>query len=47
MMKRINTYLSAHPKQRQWLWFVALWLFGLGCVTVLTYPLKLIIRHLS
>jgi len=43
----INKWLDAHPKAKQWLWFLALWLGGLVAVYVLTYPLKLLIRAAS
>jgi hypothetical protein len=30
-------------KQRQWLWFVALWLFGLCSISLISYLIKVII----
>ncbi|HQW57789.1 MAG TPA: hypothetical protein PK583_02405 [Gammaproteobacteria bacterium] len=40
----IQTWLAAHPRARQWLWLITLWLVGLLLVSVLTYPLKLLIN---
>jgi hypothetical protein len=31
-------------KQRQWVWFVALWCAGLGAALVLAYGLRLLMR---
>jgi hypothetical protein len=29
-------------KQKQWLWFIILWLVGLGAITMMSYIIKLI-----
>jgi hypothetical protein len=47
MNTRIKIWLQDHPKSNQWLWFVGLWLAGLVTVTVLTYPIKLLIKLAS
>jgi len=39
-----SVWLKQHPKVQQWLWFVALWVGGLLTVTILTYPLKWLMR---
>lgn len=41
---RLHQYLNQHPKIKQWIWFVALWLGGLLTVTAIAYPIKYIIR---
>lgn len=40
----VQTWLAVHPRARQWLWFIALWFMGLLTVSLLTYPIKLLIR---
>lgn len=40
----VQAWLAAHPKVKQWLWFITLWLGGLLCVSALTYPLKALIN---
>lgn len=30
-------------KEKQWLWFVILWLFGVGCVAFISYLIKIVI----
>lgn len=42
--KIILGWLNDHPKIGQWAWFVGLWCAGLITVSVLTYPLKMLIR---
>lgn len=44
---RLRQWLEDHPKARQWLWFVGLWLAGLVTVIILTYPLKLLIKTMQ
>lgn len=39
-------WLLSHPKFKQWFWFIILWLGGLLTVSLLTYPIKLLMRHL-
>jgi hypothetical protein len=43
-MKRITDFLEKHfnETQRQWIWFVLLWCFGLGCVLTLGSAIKLL-----
>jgi hypothetical protein len=43
----INGLESTHPRLRQWLWFITLWLAGLVAVFALTYPIKWLIRMLG
>ncbi len=38
----VQFWLAQHPKIKQWLWFIILWIFGLVTVVVLTYPIKLL-----
>lgn len=47
MISIIKTWLQVHPKTQEWLWFVGLWIGGLLSVTILTYPIKLLIRYAS
>jgi hypothetical protein len=46
-IKQITTWLTAHPKIKQWLWFIALWIMGLLTVIIFTYPIKLLFKSLS
>lgn len=41
---KCKNWLDQHVTIKQWLWFVALWFGGLLTVTVLTYPLKLLMK---
>jgi uncharacterized protein (DUF1810 family) len=34
-------------KQKQWLWFIFLWLGGLGTVTLISFIIKLIVKFTS
>jgi hypothetical protein len=51
----IKTYLGKlknNPKIKallanQWLWFVGLWLFGILCLLVVSYPIKLLTKFLK
>jgi hypothetical protein len=50
MSKHINylkIWLNAHPKTKQWLWFIGLWLFGLLSVSALSYPIKILIKSMK
>jgi preprotein translocase subunit Sss1 len=38
----VSDWLSKHPKAKEWLWFLGLWLAGLCAVTLIAYPIKLI-----
>lgn len=44
----ISTSFSAwrmrHPKLTQWMWFAGLWCAGLATVSILAYPLKLLMK---
>lgn len=42
----MSTYINQHPKLKQWLWFIGLWCAGLATATVLTYPIKLLIKQM-
>lgn len=44
---KLKTWMAKHPKSAQWLWFAALWIFGLLSVTIATYPLKLLIKSMG
>ncbi len=41
---RIKQWLMQHPKIRQWLWFIVLWISGLLTVIALTYPIKILMN---
>jgi len=43
---KIDGWIKNRPKLKQYLWFIGLWFFGLITVSVLTYPLKLLMRYL-
>jgi hypothetical protein len=51
----IKTYLAKlknNPKIKallanQWLWFIGLWFFGLGCALAVSYPIRLLIKNLA
>jgi uncharacterized membrane protein len=43
-IKQIEQWLDRHAKTKQWLWFVALWLAGLTAVTLLSYPIRWVVR---
>lgn len=43
----IGNWLKAHPKTREWLWFVGLWCLGLAAVSAMAYPIKLLVRAAS
>ncbi len=34
------------PKAKEWVWFVSLWFGGLGAVSLVTYPIKLLIKNM-
>ena len=42
-IKRVKDYLQDHPKVKQWLWFIVLWMGGLCAVVIGTYPIKMLI----
>ena len=44
--RKIENWLSAHPKAREWLWFVVLWCGGLLTVLAMAYPIKWIIKNI-
>ncbi len=43
----ITSWLEGHPKTKQWLWFMCLWVGGLVTVVSLTYPIKLVVHYLK
>ena len=43
---RVESWLDGHPKAKQWLWFIVLWMGGLLTVLTVTYPIKLLIKSL-
>ncbi len=43
----VKAFAKRHPKIMEWIWFFALWLGGLLTVTVLTYPIKMLINTLK
>lgn len=46
-IEKCRIWFKAHPKAREWAWFIALWLFGFMCVSAIAYPIKLLIRGMS
>lgn len=40
----VASWLKRHSQIKQLLWFVILWVGGLLAVSILTYPIKLIIN---
>ncbi len=40
---KLKNRVNAHPKIKQWLWFVTLWFAGLFTVLIMTAPLKWLI----
>jgi hypothetical protein len=43
----IKNWLDQHLTIKQWLWFIGLWFAGLLAVSMVTYPLKLLIKLAS
>jgi hypothetical protein len=41
----LNAWLNQRPKIKQWLWFIVLWFGGLSTVTILTYPIKMLMKN--
>ena len=39
-IRKFSQHLS--KRQKQWLWFIALWFSGLGTVLLISYVIKLI-----
>lgn len=46
-IKRSRDWLNAHPKAKQWVWFIALWCSGLFTVMAAAYPIKWLIRSMG
>lgn len=44
---KVESWLNEHPKAKQWVWFIVLWIGGLVTVLSLTYPIKLLIKSLQ
>ena len=44
-IKGLNTWLSKHPKLKQWLWFVFLWFGGLFAVYSMSMVIKLMMKN--
>ncbi|MCA0370024.1 MAG: hypothetical protein LCH26_02850 [Proteobacteria bacterium] len=45
--KSTRAWLEAHPKCKQWLWFVGLWCGGLMTITAMAYPVKWLIHSIG
>ncbi len=46
--ERIKIWFSKQkPKTQQWIWFVLLWIGGLLTVTILTYPIRFLIKSMQ
>lgn len=45
-IKVLDNYLKIHPKAKQWLWFIFLWISGLATIATVAYLLKIIIRSI-
>tara|TARA_Y100001936_G_C15535440_1_gene389799 strand:- start:297 stop:434 length:138 start_codon:yes stop_codon:yes gene_type:complete len=39
---KFNWFEKLSKKQKQWAWFIMLWLGGLGSVLILSYAIKLL-----
>ena len=46
-IKAFEHWLDAHPKVKEWAWFVALWCAGLATAMALSYPIKWLIKQLQ
>jgi hypothetical protein len=46
-IERLVSILKAHPKTREWFWFIVLWCGGLFAALALAYPIKLAIKAAS
>lgn len=46
-IESVRLWLDRHEKTRQWLWFAALWLAGLAAVSLMAYPVKMLVRFAS
>ena len=40
----IKNYIDAHPRIKQWGWFIILWFGGLLTAMCLAYPIKFLIK---
>ncbi len=43
-IKQLLHWLNRHEKLKQWGWFVALWLAGLLTVTMISYPIRWVVK---
>jgi hypothetical protein len=43
----VQSWLLRHPKIKQWLWFVLLWVGGVATVVALTIPIKVLIHFMK
>lgn len=44
--ERARNFSVRHPKLSQWLWFAGLWCAGVATVSILAYPLKLLMKNI-
>ncbi len=40
-------WLTRHPRIREWIWFIVLWLGGLVSVLLIAYPIKWVIHNMG
>jgi hypothetical protein len=45
-INRFKSWMTAHPKAREWIWFSILWCGSLSAAIVLTLPVKLLTHWL-
>ena len=46
VMSIFINFLNHHPKIKQWLWFILLWIGGFLAVAMITYPIKFLVGFL-
>ena len=46
-IKKLQHWFNAHPKAKEWGWFIILWLGGLITVLLAAYPFKWLIKRLG
>lgn len=47
LRQNFYNWVDAHPRLKQWLWFVVLWCAGLASVLVMAYPIKWVIKSMG
>jgi len=44
IINKLELYLRKHTKQKQWLWFVFLWLSGFSSLYLVAYLIKAVMK---